>query len=165
MCMCNRCKTYPVFRHVTVSIFNTLKVMIPVLVPILIVPSARLGSDECQFGKSLVWLNQELNFWPSTHKACALPIQPLHSVTGTEVVLNYGSGVVCTTHRHLGVDRVLTSGLVSTLAWNAKDRGSIPALGTIFPVVITPTLTLVPMTTILYNLKVKILLSVCIVYT
>ena len=39
-------------------------------------------------------------------------------------------------HRHLGVGRIVTSGnqggvMVSTLARNARDVGSIPALGTI----------------------------------
>ena len=29
--------------------------------------------------------------------------------------------------------------MVSTVAWNARDVGSIPALGTIFPIFITPT--------------------------
>ena len=29
--------------------------------------------------------------------------------------------------------------MVSTLAWNGRDVGSIPALGTIFPIFITPT--------------------------
>ena len=41
------------------------------------------------------------------------------------------------------MDRVVTSGnlggkMVSTLAQNARDRGSIPALGTIIPIFITP---------------------------
>ena len=35
--------------------------------------------------------------------------------------------------------------LLSTLAWNARDVGSIPGLGTVFPIFITPT-TLVAMT-------------------
>ena len=32
-----------------------------------------------------------------------------------------------------------TWGNASTLAWNARDVGSIPALSTIFPIFITPT--------------------------
>ena len=57
--------------------------------------------------------------------------------------------VVCTDfsgkepHGQAGVGMVLTSGslggvIVSTLARNARDVGSIPALGTIFPIFITP---------------------------
>ena len=41
--------------------------------------------------------------------------------------------------------------LVSTLAWNARDVGLIPALGAIFPIFITLT-TLVVVTIILYKL-------------
>ena len=42
------------------------------------------------------------------------------------------------------MDRLLTLGIlggviVSTLAWNAKDVGLIPTLGTIFPIFIIPT--------------------------
>ena len=43
--------------------------------------------------------------------------------------------------------------MVSTLAWNAKDVGLIPALGTIFPIVIRP-MTLVAMTMIFYSVVV-----------
>ena len=39
---------------------------------ILLILSTRLGS----FYNSLVWLDQQPNFWSSTHKACALPIRP-----------------------------------------------------------------------------------------
>ena len=38
----------------------------------------------------------------------------------------------------------------STLAWNAKDMGSSPALGTVFPIFIKPMI-LVAMTMILYK--------------
>ena len=46
--------------------------------------------------------------------------------------------------------RVVTSGKLtwcngSTLAWNARDMGLSPALGTVFPIFITP-MTLVAMT-------------------
>ena len=43
---------------------------------------------------------------------------------------------------HSLVGIVVTSGNlcgVKTLAWNAKDMGSIPTLGTTFPIFITPT--------------------------
>ena len=44
----------------------------------------------------------------------------------------------------MGVDRVMTQGslcdvIVSTLAWNGRDVGSIPTLGAIFSIFITPT--------------------------
>ena len=47
-------------------------------------------------------------------------------------------------HRQVGVGTVVTSGsrdgiMVSILAWNARDVGSIPALSKIFPIFITPT--------------------------
>ena len=47
-------------------------------------------------------------------------------------------------HRQVGVGSMVTSGslgavMVSTLAWNARDVGLIPALGTMFPIFITPT--------------------------
>ena len=47
-------------------------------------------------------------------------------------------------HIMIGVGTMVTLGsidgvMVSTLAWNARDAGSIPALGTIYPVFITPT--------------------------
>ena len=47
-------------------------------------------------------------------------------------------------HRQVDVGTVVTSGslggiMVSTLAQNASDVGSIPLLGTIFPIFITPT--------------------------
>ena len=53
----------------------------------------------------------------------------------------------------MGVGIVVTSGKStlcngSTLAWNARDVGLSPVLGTIFPIFITPT-TVVPMTMIL----------------
>ena len=46
-------------------------------------------------------------------------------------------------YRQVGVIRVVTSGslggvIVCTLAWNARDMGSISVQGTIFPVFITP---------------------------
>ena len=58
--------------------------------------------------------------------------------------------VVCTNlsgkepHRQAGIGKVVTSGslgdvMVSTLAQNARGVGSIPALGTIFPIFITST--------------------------
>ena len=48
--------------------------------------------------------------------------------------------------REVGVDRVMTSGsLGGVMVWNTRDVGSIPALGAIFPIFITPT-TLVAMT-------------------
>ena len=61
----------------------------------------------------------------------------------------YNCIVVCTDlwgkelHRQVGVGIVVTSGKPmwcngSTLAWNAKDVGSCPALGRIFPIFITP---------------------------
>ena len=60
------------------------------------------------------------------------------------------SEVVCTglsgkeLHRQVDMGIVVTSGslsglMVSTLAWYAWDVGSIPALSTIFPILITPT--------------------------
>ena len=62
--------------------------------------------------------------------------------------------VVCTdllgkeTYRQIGVGRMVTSGglhgvMVSTLARNTRDVGSIPALGTTFPIFITPPPTVV----------------------
>ena len=64
--------------------------------------------------------------------------------------------IVCTDlsgkepHRQVGVGRVGTSGslggiIVSTLSQNARDLGSIPTLGAIFPISITLT-TLVAVT-------------------
>ena len=61
-----------------------------------------------------------------------------------------GSVVGCTDlsskelHRQIGVGIVVTSGslhgvMVSTLAQNAKDVGSILALGTIIPIFVSPT--------------------------
>ena len=46
-------------------------------------------------------------------------------------------------HRQIGVDRVVTLGslggvTVSTLAQNARDVSSIPAVGAIFPIAMTP---------------------------
>ena len=46
-------------------------------------------------------------------------------------------------HRQVGVGRVMTSGslggvMVSTLAQNSKDARSVSALGTVFPIFITP---------------------------
>ena len=55
-------------------------------------------------------------------------------------------------HKQVGVGSIVTSGslggdMVSILAQNAWDVGSIPAFGTIFPIFITPTtLVAVPMT-------------------
>ena len=52
--------------------------------------------------------------------------------------------VVCTDlwvkelHIQVGVDIVVTSGNGSTLARNARDVGSIPILGTIFLIFVTP---------------------------
>ena len=45
-------------------------------------------------------------------------------------------------HGEGGLDRVVTSGslggvMISTLGWNTRDMGSIPALGTVFPMFIT----------------------------
>ena len=55
-------------------------------------------------------------------------------------------------HTHVGVDTVSLGAVMdSTLAWNARDVGSIPALSTIFLIFITPTL-LVAVTIILYKL-------------
>ena len=48
--------------------------------------------------------------------------------------------------------------MVSTLAWNDRGVRSIPALGTIFPIFITP-MTLVAVTMILYKLYTVWLLS------
>ena len=47
-------------------------------------------------------------------------------------------------HRQVGVGIVMISGKPklcngSTPAWNARDAGSVPTLGTIFPIFITPT--------------------------
>ena len=58
--------------------------------------------------------------------------------------------VVCTdlsgneVHSNVIMGMVVISGclgdpLVSTLAWNVRDVGLIPALGTIFPIFVTPT--------------------------
>ena len=46
-------------------------------------------------------------------------------------------------HKQMGMDRVMTSGslggtIVSTLTWNTIGVGTIPALGTIFPILIAP---------------------------
>ena len=60
------------------------------------------------------------------------------------------SVVVCTDlsgkepYKQIGMGRVVTSGslcgvMVSTLDQNDRDVGSIPTLGTIFPIFITPT--------------------------
>ena len=54
-------------------------------------------------------------------------------------------------HRQVGIGSVITSDslggeMVSTLAWNARDVGLIPILGSIFPIFIIPT-TLVAITT------------------
>ena len=51
----------------------------------------------------------------------------------------------------------------STLAQNIRDVGSIPALGTLFPVFITP-ITLVAMARILYKLYAVWLLNLPCVY-
>ena len=67
--------------------------------------------------------------------------------------------VICTDlsgkelHRQLGVGIVVTSEsicgvVISTLAWNVRDVGSIPTLSMIFPIFITPT-TVVAVTRIL----------------
>ena len=48
--------------------------------PILLMPSARLGSDKYQFYESLVWLDQETSSWSPTHKGGVLLIQPPHPV-------------------------------------------------------------------------------------
>ena len=53
--------------------------------------------------------------------------------------------------------------MVSTLAWNARDVGSIPALGTEFGSFITPT-TLVAVTMILYKLSAVWLLNLPCLY-
>ena len=50
-------------------------------------------------------------------------------------------------HGQVGVSKVVTLGTLdsimsSTLTWNARDLGSIPALGAIFPIFITHTLVL-----------------------
>ena len=65
--------------------------------------------------------------------------------------------------RKVAVGRVVTSGslggvMVRTLAWNARDVGSIPALGTIFRIFITFT-TLVALTMILNKLCAVLLLN------
>ena len=59
------------------------------------------------------------------------------------------SVVVCTNlsgkkpHRQVDMDKVVASRslggvMVSTLAWDARDLGSIPALGAMLPIFITP---------------------------
>ena len=51
----------------------------------------------------------------------------------------------------------------STLAWNARDLGSSPTLGTVFPIFIKP-MTLVAVTMILYKLQALWLLNLpCVV--
>ena len=49
----------------------------PVICPILLMPTARLGSDKSNILKSLVWLDWDSNFWLSVWEACTLPIWPL----------------------------------------------------------------------------------------
>ena len=48
--------------------------------PILVTPSARLGSDNYHFSKSVIWLSWDSNSWPSASEACALPMSPPHPV-------------------------------------------------------------------------------------
>ena len=43
--------------------------------PALLMASARLGSDDYQFYKSLVWLSEEPNSWSTTREASSLPIR------------------------------------------------------------------------------------------
>ena len=52
--------------------------------PILLMPSATLGSGKYQFYKSLVWLNWELSSRSPTREACVPPIRPAHLVDLTE---------------------------------------------------------------------------------
>ena len=65
------------------------------------------------------------------------------------------SAVVIELHRKVGLDSVTTSGsigdvMLSTLVSDERDVVSIPALGAMFPIFITPT-TLVAITWIMYN--------------
>ena len=84
---------------------------------------------------------------------CDCSVMPQSSSTKKLSVFtseNVASPVVCIDllgkeqHKQVCVDRVATSrslgGLMaSTPAWNARDVGSIPALGAIFPILITRT--------------------------
>ena len=49
-----------------------------ITIHILVMSSARLGSDKYQFCKSLVWLDWDSNSLPSLHEACILPSWPPH---------------------------------------------------------------------------------------
>ena len=67
-------------------------------------------------------------------------------------------------HRQVGISMVQSSGtlygvIVNILSWNARNVGSIPALGTIFPISMTPT-TLVAAIMILYKLYAAWLLNI-----
>ena len=59
--------------------------------------------------------------------------------------------------------RVPTLCYGSTLAWNARDVGSIPGLGTLFPIFITHTI-LLAMTMVLYKLHAVWLLNLPCAY-
>ena len=65
-------------------------------------------------------------------------------------MIPHDTEVVCTDlagkepHREEGISMMEISGslcgvMVSILAWNARDMGAIPSLGTIFTIFITPT--------------------------
>ena len=84
-------------------------------------------------------------------------------------ILGETNVVVCTDlsgkepHRQVGMDSMVTweglgGEIISTLAQNARDVGSIPTLGIIFPIFITP-MTLVAVTMILYKVSVVWLLN------
>ena len=60
--------------------------------------------------------------------------------------------------RHVGVDRVVTSGMVYIMARNASDVGSMAALGAMLPIFITALpMTPVVMIWILYKLCIALL--------
>ena len=66
-------------------------------------------------------------------------------------------------HTQVGTGRMVTSGtlggvLVSTMTQNARDVGSIPALGTMLPIFITPTTIMIIMIQYRWVLK-KIIIS------
>ena len=104
------------------------------------------------------------SFPPNTHTQYGRhhhdPVQAMHCMLVKPTLFMYlyvktynsrGTGVVVCTdlsgkeqYRQVGLDRVVTSGniggvVVSTLVWNARSVGVIPALGTIIPIFITPT--------------------------
>ena len=115
--------------------------------PILITSTILIAVNMILYKLCCMVVEPTLGMFMYGHCLCVCNCKHNKTYNSSETIVIVGTDLSASgkeLHRQVGVGTVVTSGslggvMVNIPAWNARDVGSIPSLGTIFPIFITPT--------------------------